>query len=68
MTFFDYKEKVKTVQEFGIRDDEEGKEYFKSLLLANNPSTPIAEIPLKELPAFLDYDSNFPHENPQETL
>ena len=55
MTFFDYSEKVKHVMEFGIRDDEEGKEEIKALLLVKDPSTPIAAIPAKELPAFLDY-------------
>ena len=49
MTFFDYSEKVQPVMEFGIRDDEEGKEKIKALLLAKDPSTPIAAIPAKEL-------------------
>lgn len=57
MTFFDYAEKVKVVQEFGIRDDEVGKEELKHLLLSRNHEDPIAAIPVKELPAFIDYDN-----------
>ncbi|MBP5442038.1 MAG: hypothetical protein J6Y60_02250 [Treponema sp.] len=53
----DYEEEVKTVREFGIRDDEEGKEQDKAPFLANNPSNPIAEIPAKEFPAFWDYEN-----------
>ena len=50
MTFFDYAEKVKSVKEFGIRDDEAGKEELKVLLLAKNPEDSKAAIPVKELP------------------
>ncbi|MCR5291238.1 MAG: hypothetical protein K6E51_14720 [Treponema sp.] len=57
MSFFDYAEKVKPVQIFGIRDDEEGKERIKSVILAKNPSDSIAAIPAKKLPAFLDYEN-----------
>ena len=57
MTFFDYSEKVNPVDEFGIRDDEKGKEELKSKVLAENPKSSIASIPVKELPAFIDYDN-----------
>lgn len=57
MTFFDYSKKVKPVQDFGIRDDAEGKEQNKAAILATTPSDSIASIPTKELPAFLDYEN-----------
>lgn len=57
MTFLDYSEKVKPVQDFGIRDDAEGKEQNKAAILATTPSDSIASIPTKELPAFLDYEN-----------
>lgn len=57
MTFFDYSEKVKPADEFGIRDDEKGKEERRNLELSNNPESPILSIPIKELPAFIDYNN-----------
>jgi len=57
MTFFDYSEKVNPVDEFGIRDDENGKEKLKASILAENPESPFSAIPVKELPAFIDYDN-----------
>ena len=57
MTFFDYSEKVKSANEFGIRDDDKGKEELKDSILAENPESLLATIPVKELPAFIDYDN-----------
>ena len=57
MTFFGYSKKVNPVDEFGIRDDEKGKEELKNKLLANNPKSTIALTPVKEMPAFIDYDN-----------
>lgn len=57
MSFFDYSKKVKPVNEFGIRDDEKGKEELKSKIIAKNPESSVATIPIKELPAFIDYDN-----------
>ena len=57
MTFFDYSEKVMPVDEFGIRDDLKGKEELKSRQLSENPESQIIEIPVGELPAFIDYVS-----------
>ena len=57
MTFFDYAKDVESVQEFGIRDDEEGKETLKAFVLDKNPKDPIASIPAKDLPAFIDYNN-----------
>lgn len=57
MTFFDYSENINPVKEFGIRDDEAGKEKLKADVLAKNPCDEIASIPAKELSAFIDYEN-----------
>ena len=48
MTFFDYSENINPVKEFGIRDDEAGKEKLKANVLAKNPCDEIAPIKFKK--------------------
>ena len=54
MSFFDYSESVNSVERFGIRDDEEGKQLLINKELEENYQGQKAK-QAKEMPAFVDY-------------
>lgn len=54
MSFFDYSESVNSVERFGIRDDEEGKQPLINKELEENYQGQKAK-QAKEMPAFVDY-------------
>ena len=55
MTFFDYSMPVRPVDEFGIRDDTEGKKNLRKSHLSEEPADQKQMLPAEELPAFIDY-------------
>ena len=54
MSFFDYSESVNSVERFGIRDDEEGKQLLINKGSVENYQGQKAK-QAKEMPAFVDY-------------